>query len=162
MWHYWHLFSPLSYGLCMNIPFLLPLCTFVWCWEQSQCGRLVVSQSYFREHVWSVSPVVHHYGDFDGDGGGKSRAVDPYHVSHCARSSCLAGVGFLLSASVQNCVIIFSLWTCIFSRHLLCWIMQFCIFVSDTIRRLHFYLSLLVIIFSLMSLCLCHITQKWI
>lgn len=83
----------------------------------------MVSQSYFRENVWSVSSVVHRYGDFDGNGvGGESRSVDPYHVSHCAGSSCLAGVGFLLSASVWSCVIIFSLRTCIFSHHLVCWI----------------------------------------
>lgn len=35
--------------------------------------------------------------------------MDPYRVSHCAGSSCLAEVGFLLSAGVQSCVIIFSL-----------------------------------------------------
>lgn len=31
----------------------------------------MVSQSYFREHVRSVSPVVHHYGDSEGNGRGK-------------------------------------------------------------------------------------------
>lgn len=79
--------------------------------------------------------MVHHYGEYDGDCRGKrGRAVDPYHVSHCARSSCFAGLGFLLSASVRSCVIIFSLRTCIFSHHLVCWIncKLLCISASDS------------------------------